>query len=174
MHWDRKLGTLAGIVIGAAVLAVAAVIWWITTGSLSSGDRIQGRAEVGFTELTERVSDCENVGHTIISQRGKYSSQSKYEDFDEAWLTELTMVGYEFVQEDITYSHAVKFRLRTYDTENVYLPDDTRDVYGRYTDEVILFRNEDIYYGMYLSGNTEYRFIAECPSLTEWLEKIDG
>ena len=75
MHWDRKLGILAVVMLIAAAAVSALVVWWITGGSQNSGERIRGRAEDGFAELMERVSDLDNVGHIMISQRGKYSSQ---------------------------------------------------------------------------------------------------
>jgi len=174
MRWDRKLGILAVVMLIIAAAAAAVVVWWIANGSQDSGERIRGRAEDGFAELMERVSDLDNVGHVMISQRGKYASQQKYKDFDEAWFGELEMTGHEFLEENISYTHAVKFRLRTYDYENVYLPEDTREVYGRYTDEVVLFRNGDIYYAIYVSGSREYRFIASCPPVTQFLEEVDG
>jgi len=174
MHWDRKLGVIFAVVLAAAAMAVCGVVWWTTLGSQSSGDRIRGHAEVGFSELADRTADTENVGHVMISRRGKYSSQSRYEGFDETWLTALTMTGHEFLEEELKYTHLVKFRLRTYDTENVYLAEDTPEVYGRYTDEAAMFIHEGTCYVIYRSGSTEYRFIAECPPLTEWLKEIDG
>lgn len=174
MHWDRKLGRLTIAALMLAVLAIGGVIWWTMIGTRSSGERIAGRTEEGYSSLMERVADPENVGHTMIARRGRYDNQSRYEDFDEAWLTEMVLVGHAYLEEDISYSHTVKFLLRTYDTENIYLPDDTRVVYGRYTDEVMLFRSKEKYYAIYHAGDMEYRFIVECPPLTEWLACVDG
>ena len=174
MYWDRKLGIMA---IAALVLAAAAavwVIWWTQVGAESSGDKLLGRAEDGYADLMQRVSDAENVGHTMIARRGKYDSQSRYADFDEAWLNEMVLTGHEFLEDRIAYTHTVRFRLRTYDTENIYLPDDTRYVYGRYTDEVMLFVNGDTCCAMYRSGDVEYRFIVTCKPLTDWLRELDG
>lgn len=174
MRWDRKLGGLTIAALLLVILAAAGVVWWTMIGTQSSGERIAGRAEDGYSDLMERVADPENVGHTMIARRGKYDNQSRYADFDEAWLNDMVLAGHEYLEENISYTHTVKFLLRTYDTENIYLPDDTRLVYGRYTDEVMLFRNKETYYAIYRSGDMEYRFIVECAPLTEWLDEIDG
>lgn len=174
MHWDRKLGTLAVLALVLAVLAASGVVWWTQIGAAKSGEKIAGRAEDGYRDLMERVADAENVGHPMIARRGKYDTQNRYADFDEAWLTEMVLTGHEYLEEEVSYTHTVKFLLRTYDTENIYLPDDTRKVFGRYTDEAMLFVNGRTCYVMYRSGETEYRFIAECAPLTDWLAEVDG
>lgn len=174
MRWDRRLAvfTVAALILVTA--AVVGLIWMTSVGIKSSGERIAGRADEGFADLMERVSDLDNVGHPMISRRGKFETQDRYEDFDENWLNTMILVGDGYLEEDIQYSHTVKFLLRTYDYENVYETTDTREVYGRYTDEVVMFRNGGIYYVGYLSGDVEYRFVVECPPLTQWLDEVDG
>lgn len=173
MKWDKRLAAFTAVVLVIMALAAAALAWWTTAGIKTSGERIAGRADEGFADLMERVSDSENIGHTMIARRGKYETQNRYSDFDEAWLREMTLVGDGYLEDEIEYSHTVKFLLRTYDTENVYEKTDDRAVYGRYTDEAIMFKNGGIYYVGYRSGDVEYRFVVECPKLTEWLDGIE-
>lgn len=170
MKWDKRLGAVTAAVIVCMALAVAALVWWTTSGIKTSAERIAGHADVGFAELTERTADSENIGHTMIARRGKYEDQSKYADFDEAWLKEMKLIGDGYLEDEIQYTHTVKFLLRTYDTENVYEKNDTREVYGRYTDEAIMFKDGDKYYVGYRSGDVEYRFVVECAPLTEWID----
>lgn len=174
MRWDRRLAvfTVAALIIVTA--AVAGLIWMTTVSIESSGERIAGRADEGFADLMERVSDSENIGHTMIARRGKFDTQDRYESFDESWLTRMTLIGDGYLEDEIKYSHTIKFLLRTYDYENIYETTDTREVYGRYTDEAVMFKNGEIYYVGYRSGDVEYRFVVECPELTEWLREIDG
>ena len=174
MRWDRKIWLLSVfLTIFAAVVAIY-VICHTAARSASAGERIREKAEAGYAELIKRVADDENVGHITVSQRGKFSTQKKYRGFNKAWLSELTVTGWEFMEDDISYTHTVKFRLRTYDTDKTYREDDSRAVYGRYTDEVTMFRNGSSYYVIYRSGKREYRFIGECTPLTEWICQIDG
>ncbi len=172
MRWDRRLAVFT---VASLVLVMSAVVGVIMLTSFrikSSGERIAGRAEEGFVNLMERVSDLDNVGHPRIARRGKFDTQDKYQDFDENWLNSMVIVGDGYLEDEIQYSHTVKFLLRTYDYENIYETTDTREVYGRYTDEVVMFKNGDIYYVDYRRGNLEYRFVVECQPLTEWLDGL--
>lgn len=174
MRWDRRMAVFTAVALFFVILVIAALIFGTTVGIRTSEQRIVERAEYGFSDLMERVSDPENVGHPMFSRRGRFEDQSRYEAFDEAWLNEMVFTGHEYLEDEISYTYTLKLLLRTYDTENVYLPDDTRLVYGRYTDEVILFKDGATYYAYYRSGETEYRFIVECPPLTEWLDEISA
>ena len=68
----------------------------------------------------------------------------------------------------------MSFRLKSYDTENVYSHRDAAVAYTRYDDQVSMAKSGDLYYVTYLEGSTAYHFIARCGPMTEWLDSIAG
>ena len=168
-RWDRKLTAFAIAV--TVLLAAAAVFLVLMTGSgvRSSADRIAARAEEGFDSLYRRISGEENVSQVIINRRGKFEDQIRYRDFDPEWLKSLRLTGYEYDADDLVYDRTLKFALRRYDTENVYRVTDGIGVYTKFSDECVFYIAGDTCYVSFMDGETEYRFVAQCEPLTEWL-----
>ena len=172
MRWDRKLAAFA---LAATLLLAALAGGLIFLTHLSMGnvtERIAGAAEEGFASLRERLEKPENVFRVNVTRRGKFEGQQKYRAFDPAWLREMVYVPGEYLDEDVSYTHTVAFRLKSYDTENVYSHRDAAVAYTRFDDGVAMQKDGDLYYVTYHTGNTEYHFIVTCPPLTEWLDGI--
>ena len=171
-RWDRKLTAFAIAV--TVLLAAAAVFVVIFTGSgvRSSVDRIAERAEEGYRSLYDRVSRVENVSQVIINRRSKFEDQKKYEGFDPLWLQSLELTGYEYDPDSLLYDCTVKFALRRYDTENVYHVNDGISVYTKFSDECVIYVAGDECCVSFTDGDTEYRFVAKCEPLTDWLKTV--
>ena len=174
MRWDRKLAVFAVLTVIAAVLAAGLLIWTTHMGMLRAADRIEGAAEEGFFRMTDRLTRTENVFRVSVNRRGKFEAQQKYRSFNPGWLRELVFVPGEYLDEDVEYSHTVSFRLKSYDTENVFSHRDSPVAYTRYDDSVSMAKSGELYYVTYVESSTEYHFIVKCAPLTEWLERIAG
>ena len=172
MRWDRKLTVFAaGAVLLVALLAAG--LLFLTANRMGNvSERIAGAAEEGYADLMDRVAKAENVFRVNVSRRGKFEGQQKYRALRPEWFSEMEIVPGEFLDEDVSYTHTITFRLKSYDTENVYSHRDSPVAYTRYEDGASLQKSGEYYYVTYQTGNTEYHFIVTCPPLTEWLEGI--
>lgn len=175
MRWDRKLTVFAAAAV-ILIAALAAVLLLLTQTSMNrAADRIAGEAEEGFRSMTARIEKREgDVFRVTIAQRSKFESQHKYRGFRTSWLCALEYVPGEFLFDEVNYSYKVTFRMKTYDTENVYSHRDSWAAYTRYDDNVLMLKDGEIYYIYYQEGNREYYFAAKCPPLTEWLDGLGG
>ena len=172
MRWDRKLAVFSVFAL-LFILAAAGTLLWFTHRSVTNiSDRIAGEAEEGYDRLMKRTARAENIFRVSVNRRGKFESQQKYRGFDPAWLRELSYVPGEYLDEEVSYTHAVTFRLKSYDTEGVYSHRDSPVAYTRYDDSAEFRKSGGLYYVTYVEGNTVYHFIAECPKLTEWIEEV--
>ena len=174
MRWDRKLTVFAVLTVTACVLAAGLLLWTTHRGMLRAADRIEGAAEEGFFRMTERLARIENVFRVSVNRRGKFEAQQRYRSFSAAWLKELVFVPGEYLDEDVEYSHTVSFRLKSYDTENVYSHRDSPVAYTRYDDSVSMAKSGELYYVTYVEGSTEYHFKVKCAPMTDWLDGIAG
>ena len=170
MRWDKKLTVFAVVALVIAVSAAGLLLWVTGRRMANAAERIEGVAEEGFGRLAERVARADNVFRVNVNRRGKFEAQQRYRGFNPAWLKSLAFVPGEYLDEDVNYTHTVSFRLKTYDTENVYSHRDTPVAYTRYDDSVSLAKAGDIYYVTYVEGSTEYHFMVSCPPLTDWLD----
>ncbi len=173
MRWDRKLKTFSVFALILVVLAAGALLWFTHQRMEYAAQRIAGQAEEGFERFTERVSRTENIFRVNVNRRGKFETQQKYRGFRPAWLREAEYVPGEYLDEDVEYSHTVSFRLKSYDTENVYSHRDSPVAYTKYDDSASLQKSGDLFYVTYIEGLTVYHFIVSCPAMTEWLESIE-
>ena len=172
MRWDRKLTMFAAAAV-ILIAALAAVLLLLTQTSMNhAAERIAGEAEEGYADLMKRVSAADNVFRVNVTRRGKFEGQQKYRALRPEWFREMEIVPGEYLDEDVNYTHTITFRLKSYDTENVYSHRDSPVAYTRYEDGAALQKCGDLYYVTYQSGNTEYHFIVTCPPLTEWLDQI--
>ena len=165
MKWDRKLKTFAVCVL-LLILSAAGILLFY------SGQRIRSAAEEGCRLLLERLARTDNIFRVNVNRRGKFESQLPYRNFNPAWLKELSYVPGEFLDSEVVFTHTVSFRLKSYDTENVYSHRDSPTAYTRYDDEVIMRKNGDYYYVDFLTAGTEYHFLASCAPMTSWLDGI--
>ena len=172
MRWDRKLAVFSVCAL-LVVLAAAGALFWFTQRSMANvSERIAGAAEEGYDHLLARAGRAENVFRVSINRRGKFESQQKYRRFDPSWLREMIYVPGEFLDEEVSYTHAVTFRLKSYDTDNVYSHRDSPVAYTRYDDSAEMRKSGGFYYVTYVEGNTVYHFIVTCDPLTEWLGQL--
>ena len=174
MRWDRKLTIFAVLTVVLAALAAGLLLWSTYMRIEHAAERIEGAAEEGFSRLTERLGRTDNVFRVTVNRRGKFESQQKYRRFNPAWLLSMEFVPGEYLDEDVSFTHTVAFRLKSYDTENVYSHRDAAVAYTRFDDQVSMAKSGELYYVTYLEGGTEYHFIARCGPMTEWLDAISG
>lgn len=172
MRWDRKLAVFAIVALILTAAAAGFLLWMTHARITSAADRIEGAAEEGFARLTERLRRTDNVFRVNVNRRGKFEAQQRYRGLNPAWLKQMAFVPGEYLDEDVEYSHTITFRLKTYDTENVYSHRDSPVAYTRYDDSAAMAKSGDLYYVTYVEGSMEYHFIVTCAPLTEWLEKI--
>ena len=174
MRWDRKLTVFAVLAVILAALAAGLLLWMTQMRIAHASERIEGAAEEGFSRVTERLARTDNVFRVTVNRRGKFESQQKYRGFNPAWLKTMEFVPGEYLDEDVSFSHTVSFRLKSYDTENVYSHRDAPVAYTRYDDQVSMAKSGELYYVTYLEGSTEYHFIVRCAPVTEWLDSKAG
>ncbi len=174
MRWDRKLTVFAVLAVILAALAAGLLLWATHMRIEHAAERIEGTAEEGFDRMTERLARTDNVFRVTVNRRGKFESQQKYRRLNPAWLRRVEFVPGEYLDEDISFTHTISFRLKSYDTENVYSHRDAAVAYTRFDDQVSMAKSGDLYYVTYLEGGTEYHFIARCGPMTEWLDAISG
>jgi hypothetical protein len=170
MRWDRKLTLFAVLALAVCVAAAGLLLWGTNRRMVHAAERIEGAAEEGFERLTERIARADNVFRVNVNRRGKFEAQQRYRGFNPAWLKRMEFIPGEYLDEDVNYTHTVSFRLKSYDTENVYSHRDSPVAYTRYDDSASLAKSGAVYYVTYLEGNAAYHFMVSCPPLTEWLE----
>ncbi len=173
MRWDRKMLSLAAA--ATVLVAALAVFLVVFTGHrmATAADRIADEAQEGFRDMTERIERrISDVFAVSLTRRGKFDLQYKYHEFDTAWLRELEYVPAEFLFDDVDYTYKVEFRLKSYDTENVYSHKDSWVAYTSIDDSVEMLKSGELYYIHYLTSGTDYYFAAECPPLTAWLDGL--
>ena len=174
MRWDRKLAVFAAFALVIAAAAAGLLLWRTQVRMNHAAERIEGAAEEGFARMTERLQRSDNVFRASVNRRGKFEAQQKYRSFNPAWLKRLEFVPGEYLDEDVNYTYTVSFRLKSYDTENVYSHRDSPVAYTRYDDSAEMAKCGDLYYITYVEGSMEYHFIATCEPLTEWLKEMEG
>ena len=172
MRWDRKLKVFSIFAMVLVMLAAGTLLWFTHRRMEYAAQRIAGQAEEGFARFMERVSRPENVFRVNVNRRGKFETQQKYRGFRASWLRELVYMPGEYLDEDVDYTHTLSFRLKSYDTENVYSHRDSPVAYTRYDDTAAMQKCGDLYYVTYIEGLTEYHFMVSCPAITEWLDGI--
>ena len=173
MRWDRKLAALAAVVLILAAVAAGALIFFTQRGIETASARIAGEAQAGYEDFLARVKKPENIFSVTIARRGKFEGQRKYRDFQKAWLTQMERIPGEFLDGDVSYTHQIRLRLKSYAaSDTVFSHRDAESLYTRYDDSAVLLRDGDLFYVTYQTGNTEYHFIASCPPLSAWLDSI--
>jgi hypothetical protein len=173
MRWDRKIFVFAAA--ATVLIAALAVFLILITGHrvTTAAERIEGTSQEGFLDMTERIARRESdVFKVSVSRRGKFELQVRYRDFDTAWLRELEYVPSEFLFDEVDYSYKIEFRLKSYDTENVYSHKDSWVAYTRIDDGAAMLKSGDLYYIHYRTGDTDYYFAAKCPPMTAWLNSF--
>ncbi len=173
MRWDRRLTSFAVFALIVILAAAGALLWFTHLRMVAASERIAGEAREGYEHLMERLERTDNVFRVNVNRRGRFEMQQKYRGFRAAWLRQLVYVPGEYLDEEVEYSHTISFRLKSYDTENVYSHRDAPVAYTRYDDTAALMKSGELYYVTYLEGATEYHFIVSCPAMTEWLEGIE-
>ena len=174
MRWDRKLTVFAVLALAVCAAAAGLLLWSTNREMARAAARIEGAAEEGFGRLADRVAQARNVFRVSVNRRGKFEAQQRYRSFNPAWLRSMEFVPGEFLDEDVEYTHTVSFRLKSYDTDNVYSHRDSPVAYTRYDDSAQLAKSGEVYYVTYVEGDTAYHFMVSCPPLTEWLDSFKG
>ena len=174
MRWDKKLTVFAVLALVLALAAAGALLWGTNRRMAHAAERIEGAAEEGFGRLMDRIARTDNVFRVNVNRRGKFEAQQRYRGFNPAWLKQMEFLPGEYLDEDVEYTHTVTFRLKSYDTENVYSHRDSPVAYTRYDDSAALSKSGSVYYVTYVEGAAEYHFMVSCPPLTEWLDGIRG
>ena len=173
MKWDKKLTALAAAVVALVIAGTVLLVVFTNRQIGTAADRIAGAAELGFTKMTARITErTSDVWGVSVAKSGRFEGQEKYRAFDPAWLRELEFVPGEYLPEDVNETYRVSFRLKTYDTENVYSHRDTPVAYTRYDDTVVMLKERDEYYVTYEEDGAAYYFIVTCAPLTVWLDAV--
>ena len=174
---EKKFRLFLILVIAFAIAAAAVLAYFTFTRLHDSETRLEREDRTAFAELSDRLSDPENIISVQIQVQSTMGDYARYTDFNKSLLAGLTFAHHEYLwggtgtadrdtaitvtlykaPADPLLRRILSFFDETFGTD-----------WQTATEKVVLYMDRDVYRITYRKCS----FTAQCDAMTEWINEI--